>query len=324
MANIAEVAERAGVSAATVSRVSNGQRVNAAMEARVRAAMAELKYTPSRTARSLRRQTSEIIALIIPDIENPYFTELARGVEDVASEAGFSVVLCNSDSVPSKEATYLNIAAAENMAGVILAPALRHTALDALDAAGIPVVCVDRSADRPLDTVLMADKDAAREATETLIAAGCRRIACVTGPRGVETAIERTAGWRAAMASHDLDVPASFLVRSNYRLNGGREATEQLLAEPEPPDAIIAMNNLMGVGVLQVLTERKLYPPAFGVAVVGNLPFTTFSPTGITLASQPARDMGVTAARMLLERIKGDDRPPRKVLLSCRLEPAHS
>ena len=324
MANIAEVAKRAGVSAATVSRVSNGQRVNAEMEARVRVAMDELKYTPSRTARSLRRQTSEIIALVIPDIENPYFTELARGVEDVASAAGFSVVLCNSDSLPAKEATYLGVAAAENMAGVILAPALRHTDLDALDEAGIPVVCVDRSCDRPVDTVLMADRDAAREATETLIAAGFRRIACITGPRGVETALERTAGWRAAMAAHDLDVPASFLVRSNYRLDGGRLAMIQLLAEPDPPDAVAAMNNLMGMGALQVLTERKLYPPAFGVAVVGNLPFTTYSPSGITLASQPARDMGVTAARMLMERIKGDDRPPRKVLLSCRLEPARA
>ena len=321
-ARISDVAERAGVSVATVSRVSSGQRVNQDMAGRVRAAMTELNYSPSRTARSLRRQTSEIIALIIPDIENPYFTELARGVEDVARENGYSVVLCNTDSDRAREDTYLGIAAAENMAGVIIAPAGKHTGLDVLDGGSIPAVSVDRSADRAIDTVLMDDREAARAATESLIQAGYTRIACITGPRGVETSIQRTAGWRAAMSAHDLSVPESFLIRSTYGLRGGREAMTALLDEADPPDAVITMNNLMGVGALQILTERRLFPPQVGVAVVGNLPFTTFSPTGITLANQPAREMGITAARMLMDRIAGDKQPPRKVILSCRLEPA--
>ena len=290
----------------------------------MRAAMAELNYTPSRTARSLRRQTSEIIALIIPDIENPYFTEMARGVEDVAREAGYSVVLCNSDAKRAKEATYLDIAIAESMAGVVIAPTVTRSALDALMAAKIPVVSVDRPTDYAIDTVLMADRPAARAATECLIEAGYRRIACVTGPRGIATSAQRWQGWHEAMLAHGLDAPATFLIRSTFRLDGGRTAMTKLLDGPAAPDAVVATNNLMGVGVLQVLTERKLYPPQVGVAVVGSLPFTTFSPTGITFAHLPARKMGLTAAHLLMARIAGDRQPPRTIVLPYRLEPAET
>jgi len=324
MAKIADVAQRAGVSAATVSRVFNGQRVNEDMESRVRIAMTELNYTPSRTARSLRRQTSEIIALIIPDIENPYFTELARGVEDVARGANYSVVLCNSDSNTEKETQYLNIAISENMAGVIVAPSSSRTVLDGLADAHIPVVAIDRPTSYPIDSVLVANKRAAQGATECLIDAGYRRIACITGPRGVKTASERLDGWRDALDAHGLAAPASYLVRSTFRVDGGRTAMANLLDDPNPPDAVVAANNLMGVGVLQVLTERRLFPPEVGVAVVGSLPFTTLSPTGITFAHLPARKMGLVAAHMLMSRIAGDKQPPRTRLLPYRLEPAKS
>src|SRR6516165_10299729 len=130
MSTIYDVAKLAGVSPATVSRVFNGAVVSAEKVHAVRQAAQELKFTPNRTARTLRRQASELIALIIPDIENPYFTELARGVEDIASSAGFSVVLCNSDSQTDKESVYLQIAHSEHMAGVILAPASADPKLD--------------------------------------------------------------------------------------------------------------------------------------------------------------------------------------------------
>ncbi len=132
MATIYEVAVLAGVSPATVSRTVNGQRVSEAKAALMRAAAAELNFTPNRTARTLRRQNSEVIALVLPDIENPYFTSMARGVEDIARAAGYSVVLCNTDEDPAKEAKYLEIAISENMAGVILA-------LDGLTVDGRPL-----------------------------------------------------------------------------------------------------------------------------------------------------------------------------------------
>ncbi|WP_245561782.1 LacI family DNA-binding transcriptional regulator [Agromyces italicus] len=323
MATIYEVAKLAGVSPATVSRVFNGVAVSDEKLAAVREAARQLKFTPNRTARTLRKQESEVIALVIPDIENPYFTELARGVEDVAQKAGYSVVLCNTDSQLEKEATYLQIAISEHMAGVILAAASDTTNLDDIQAAGRPVVAVDRGTGYDIDGVVMANRMAGQAATEHLVRAGYRRIACITGPRLIETAYERAQGWRAVIARQFPDADPDELLRySTFRVDGGREVMEELLELPEPPDAMVAGNNLLGVGAIQVLTERGLTPPKLGVAVVGSLPFTTLSPSAVTLVRLPARHMGVTAAKMLLERIAGDDQPARTVVLRGELQPA--
>lgn len=323
MATIYEVAKLAGVSPATVSRVFNGMGVSEEKKVAVREAARELRFTPNRTARSLRRQASEVIALVLPDIENPYFTEMARGVEDVASEAGYSVVMCNSDSQIEKEATYLQIAISEHMAGVILAAASDHTNLDDLIATGRPIVAVDRGTGYDIDGVIMANRAAGQAATENLVQAGYKRIACITGPEHIETAEERVQGWRAVLARQLPDLDTEHLLRySTFRVDGGREVMEELLALPEPPDAIVAANNLLGVGAIQVLTERGLTPPKFGVAVVGSLPFTTLSPSAVTVVRLPARHMGVTAAKMLLERIDGDRQPARTVVLRSEVQPA--
>lgn len=324
MATIYEVAKLAGVSPATVSRVFNGMGVSEEKTVAVREAARELRFTPNRTARTLRKQASEVIALVIPDIENPYFTEMARGVEDVASSAGYSVVLCNTDNQIEKEATYLQIAISEHMAGVILAAASDHTNLDELIATGRPIVAVDRGTGYDIDGVVMANRTAGQAATENLVQAGYRRIACVTGPQHIETAYERAQGWRAVIARHFPDAAESeaLLRYSTFGVDGGREVMEELLSLSEPPDAIVAANNLLGVGAIQVLTEHGLTPPKFGVAVVGSLPFTTLSPSAVTVVRLPARHMGVTAAKMLLERIGGDDQPARTVVLRNEIRPA--
>lgn len=325
MSTIYDVAERAGVSPATVSRVFNGTNVSPAKVEAVRRAAAELDFTPNRAARALRRQSAEVIALVIPDIENPYFTEMARGVEDIAAEAGYSVVLCNSDSQTAKEAAYLRIAVAEHMSGVIIAAADESTDLDALLAAGRPVVAVDRSTRYDIDGVVMANRAAGASAAEDLLAAGYRRVAYIGGPEYIDTAAERAAGWRSALAAASPESDPDELARfATFRVDGGRAAMEELLALPEPPDAVVAGNNLIGVGAIQVLTEHGLTPPAVGVAVIGSLPFTTLSPTAVTVVRLPARHMGVTAARMLLERIHGDDQPARTVVLPNEVRPARA
>ncbi|MFS0853717.1 LacI family DNA-binding transcriptional regulator [Microbacterium sp. 179-I 3D4 NHS] len=323
MTTIYDVAQRAGVSPATVSRVFNGTSVSQTKADAVRRAAAELNFTPNRTARTLRTQSSEVIALVIPDIENPYFTEMARGVEDVASEAGYSVVLCNSDSQTAKEATYLQIAIAEHMAGVIIAAASEATSLDGILSTGRPVVAVDRATRHDVDGVVMANRAAGIAATESLIAAGYRRIAYIGGPEDIDTAADRAAGWRSALADAGTQTDVDVLQRfATFRVDGARAAMEELLALPEPPDAVVAGNNLIGVGAIQVLTEHGLTPPRVGVSVVGSLPFTTLSPTAVTMVRLPARHMGVTAARMLLERIAGADEPARTVVLRGEVQHA--
>ncbi|MFE6734767.1 LacI family DNA-binding transcriptional regulator [Microbacterium sp. NPDC057659] len=321
MSTIYDVAQLAGVSPATVSRVFNGAGVSDAKVTAVRSAAKQLNFTPNRAARTLRRQSSEVIALVIPDIENPYFTEMARGVEDVASEAGYSVVLCNSDAQIEKESTYLRIAMAENMSGVILAAASDHTSLDAILATGRPVVAVDRSTGYDIDGVVMANRDAGRQATAHLLETH-RRVAYIGGPENIETSADRAEGWRLAHRNAGVAVPEDLLRFSSFRVDGGRAVMEELLALPEPPDAVVAGNNLIGVGAIQVLTEHDLTPPRIGVAVVGSLPFTTLSPSAVTVVRLPARHMGVTAARMLLERIRGDEQPARTVVLRNDLQAA--
>ncbi len=323
MATIYDVARRAGVSPATVSRVFNGVRVSEEKARLVRRAAAELSFTPSRPARALRRRNSEIIALIIPDIENPFFTSLARGVEDVAQAAGYSVVLCNSDEDQSKEARYLDIAESEQMSGVILAAAGDPGAARDLVSRGRHVVAVDRApSGLDVDAVLIDGRGGARLATRTLLELGFRRIACLTGPPDVESAVSRREGWADAVgttAGSLTGAGTELLHHTDYRVDGGRAAMSDLLALPDPPDAVFAANNLTGLGALQVLLEHGLTPPTFGLAIFGDLPFALVPPPGIITVSSPSRHLGETAARLLLDRIRGDDQLARTVMLRATL-----
>lgn len=318
MATIYDVAKLAGVSPATVSRVYNGVAVSDEKVAAVRAAAIELRFTPNRTARTLRTQSAQIIALVIPDIENPYFTEMARGVEDVASGAGYSVVLCNSDGDTVKEAAYLDIAVAAQMAGVLIAVAGPDSDLSSLDR---PIVAVDRAVDASIDAVVMDNRAAGEAATVALLEAGYTRIACVTGPEQIATARDRAQGWRDAHESRGMVAPEELLRFASFRVDGGRDAVDELMGADAAPDAIVAGNNLLGVGVLQRLGERRA-PRAVGVSVVGSLPYATVPAGAVDVVRLPAREMGVTAARLLLDRIAGDKRAARSVVLSGELQPA--
>lgn len=321
MATIYEVAALAGVSAATVSRVFNGMNVSPEKTKLVRAAAEKLSFTPNRTARTLRKQHSELIALVIPDIENPFFTSLARGVEDVAQAAGYSVVLCNTDEDHDKEAHYLDIAISENMAGVILAAADDHSDLSELISRDRPIVAVDRGPHGfDVDAVTVDNTAGGQSATRALLSQGYRTIACITGPSHVETAQTRAQGWRQVVTTDgSMADPDAYLRYADFRVAGGRAAMKDLLAMPEPPDAVFVANNLMSVGALQVLLRQGKTPPTIGVASFGDLPYPVLAPTGITVVHLPARHLGVTAARLLLERIGGDNQPARTVLLHNRL-----
>jgi len=320
MATIYEVAARAGVSPATVSRVMNGQRVSADKAHRVREAARELRFVPNRTARRLRRQTSELIALLIPDIENPFFTALARGVEDRAQQAGFSVVLCNTDDDPTKETRYLDIANSEDMAGVILAPAAVDGDISHAIVHGRPVVAVDRHTGFDIDSVMIDNHAAGLAATNALFEAGFRRVACIAGPQAIASTEERRLGWQAALERRGLAEQVAALGRhGDFRVDGGRAAMLDLLRSAEPPDAVVTTNNLTGVGAIQVLIEAGRVPPAVGVAVIGELAFSTLPRDAIVEVRLPARHLGVTAATMLLERIGGDTQPARTVVFRAEV-----
>jgi LacI family transcriptional regulator len=319
MATIYEVAALAGVSPATVSRVFNGAAVSAEKRQAVRDAAAKLAFVPNKTARRLRKQSSEIIALLVPDIENPFYTALARGVEDRAQRSDFSVVLCNTDDEPAKELRYLEIANSEQMAGVILSPASDEVDLGAIASLGRPVVAVDRTTPYPVDAVKVDNRAAGIAATSALYDAGYRRIACIAGPVGIETTEDRFLGWRQVIRHRRIPGADEYLRHANFRVDGGREAMRALLALPEPPDAVVTTNNLMAVGALQALVEAGISPDSFGVAAVGELPFMALVPARLVQVRLPARHLGTTAASMLLDRIGGDTQPPRTVVLRAEV-----
>lgn len=319
MATIYEVAAKAGVSVATVSRWLNGATVSPEKVRQIRDAASELRFVPNRSARRLRNQTSELIALLIPDIENPFFTALARGVEDRALAAGFSVVLCNTDDEPAKETHYLDIANSEDMAGVILAPSSADGDIRHVTDRGRPIVAVDRNTGLDIDSVMVDNRAAGTAATEALFDRGFSRVACIAGPLDTEWTEDRSLAWRRVVGHRAGPPPEGWLQHADYRAEGGRAAMSALLDLPERPDAVVTTNNLMGVGAIQVLAERGITPSEFGVAVVGELPFSTFSPDAIVQIRLPARHLGTTAATMLLERIAGDDQPPRTVVLRSKL-----
>ena len=316
-ATIYEVAALAGVSPATVSRVLNGGSVSEAYAQRVREAVETLQFRPNRTARSLRRQRSEIIALIIPDIENPFFTALARGVEDEALRAGYAVVLCNTDEHLDKEERYLEMALSGHIAGVVLAPASAATRLETLVERGMPVVTVDRPAHgHEVDSVVMDDVEAARRATTALYDQGFSRVACITGPHDVDTAANRAAGWREIFRARTPGVdPGRYVRYADYRVPGGRAAMSALLGLAEPPDAVFVANNLMSVGALQELVEAGHRPPGVGLASLGELPFLPPGTAGVTVEPWPARALGTAAASLLVERIHGATGPARRLVV---------
>lgn len=317
MATINDVARRAGVSTATVSRALNGKStVDPALVVRVRAAADELGYHPNGLARNLRRQETAVLALIIADVENPFFTSIARGVEDVAQAQGYSVVLCNSDGSADKERRYIDVALQERVAGVILSPTGATSNVERLRQRGTPVVAVDR----PLpegDQVLVDTRLAASEATQHLIAAGYRRIGCVTGPAGVRTADDRLAGYRDAMRAAKRPALSR---HAEYRAAGGREATLELLAEPEPPDALLIANSAMAIGTLEALTEANLrLGRDVGVVAFDDVPWATLIDPPLTVVAQPAYEIGEQAAKLLLGRIGASTSAPRTTMLAARL-----
>ncbi len=317
MATIYDVAERAGVSAATVSRVFNGIKVSAPLVAAVRKASAELDFVPNRNARRLRTSSSEIIAMLIPDIENPFFTTMTRAVEDTARSAGYSVMLCNTDEDPVREQEYLRAAVSDPVAGIIMAPSRQTADLSLALERKVPIVCVDRRAPGGVaDSVIADNVSGARASTHMLFNAGYRRIGCVTGHLDIDTAVERHRGWEQAYLERTGAAPPQELAEvSDYSIVGGRLAARKLLSLTEPPDAIFAASNKLAAGVIRALSEVGKLPPSVGVVAFGGLPMVLLMPEGIMVTHLPAREIGLTGAEMLLERINGLTVPARELIL---------
>lgn len=304
MVRLADVAREARVSTATASRALNGQSsVDAVLADRVRAAAKALGYRPNAVARNLRTRNTRVWALIISDVTNPFFTSVARGVEDVARERGFSVFLCNTDENPQREADYLGVAEQENVAGIIISPHSAETDLSRLLASGVPIVAIDRRLAADIDTVLVNSREGAITATEHLLASGWSRPACITGPRDAITSVERAEGYEAALKRRGLG-DACQIEYEDYRIEGGRAAARRLLDSPEPPDSFIVANASLSMGVLEEFRSRGVRPGVdVGLVSFDDAPWASIVEPPLSVVAQPAYEIGSEAARMLVDQL---------------------
>jgi LacI family transcriptional regulator len=317
---IQAVAERAGVSVATVSRVLNqNPTVATSLAERVIRAVEETGYRPNGIARSLRTRTTQTIALLIPDISNPFFAEMARGVEDAAVLARYSVLLGNTDEDSQKELTYLDLADAAQAAGVILSPHDRDADISRLRRDKLPAVVVDRPLGVPTDFVGVRSFDGAKAATRHLLDQGWTRPACITGPPTAYTAAVRLHGYLAAVRE---DAGRALYRHADFRdTAAARAAAASLLDDAVPPDAILTANAPMALGVLAELSARGLRVGRdTGLVTFDDAPWAPFADPPITVVSQPAYDIGKRACELLLETVQsGAARAPRRVMLDTTL-----
>ncbi len=300
------MASHAGVSTATVSRVLSGEsKVSKQLSERVWQATRELGYRPNRVARRLRRPGRESWALIVPDVENRFFTSVARGVELVASEHGITVFIGNTDHNPERLERYLDTALAEQVAGVILAPSSPDDDVSDVLSSGIPVVTVDQGLRGiPLGTVMTDHHRGGSMAGSILVERGYTRIGVIAGPQGTPEWNTRLQGLTAAIEGKAEIVG---LERADNRSAGGRAAMARLLDAHPELQAVFVTNNSMTIGALREIDSRGLKIPD-DIDVVGydlNSEEWVWS-TPVTSINQDPRQIGEVAARMMLQRNLGD------------------
>lgn len=318
MARIKDVAKRAGVSVASVSRVLAGHTgVTEATRQRVLAAVQELDYRPDLAARRLRSRRTDTIGLIVSDIRNPFFTEVSRAVEDVAYQHRMRVILCNADEDPDKEALYLDLMRDENVSGVILSPTLPTLAGFRSSDYPFPVVLVDRcERETAADAVVLDNVDAAHRLTAHLIDRGHRRIAFIYGATSA-TGRQRHEGYVTAMATHGLETLAKAVPAT---VEAARSATRELVSGRPLPEVLVGSNGLILLGLTEALQAAKLrFPEQIALAGFDDLPWTRLVEPGITVIAQPIYDLGQAAIDLLLRRIAHPAQSVRRVVLRGEL-----
>ncbi len=326
MPNMKEIARIAGVSLGTVSHVLNDSaRVREPLRRRVLEAVEAQGYQPSALARGLRRDKTNMIGMIIPDVTNPFFPAVVRGAEDAAFSNGYRLILCNTDNDHSKELVHLNELRTFLPSGLIVIPSnfsdlTKHA--ESYQKSGTAVVCVDRLPKRwEGDSVTVANEQGAFDATRYLLEMGHRRIAIITGPLHLTNAEQRMSGFRRAMAKARLPVAPEYLQESSFDLSGGHSKALLLLRMLPRPTAIFAGNDMIALGVIQAIRETGLQCPN-DVSVLGfdDLDFATFSSPPLSSVFQPGYQLGATAARILLDRVSGDRGPAKHVVLQTQLK----
>jgi LacI family transcriptional regulator len=315
MATIVEVAKRAGVSIATVSNVIRGtRRVSPKLTESVRTAIRELNYSPNEIARSLKVRQTRMLAMVLPDITNPFFPEIIRGAEDTAFERGYFLMTANTDEQIGRERRIVAALRSYRVDGVLLASAsgTDTTHLKSTLDAGVALVCLDRTVPGvKTDAVLLDNVRGARECVRHMIQKGHRRIAIITGPLDVQTGRERLRGYEEALREADIPAEPGRILEGDFRHDSGYRLGKQIIERPARehaarPAAIFVCNGVMTLGVLKAFEELNVRcPQDIALATFDDLAVDSPFHPHLTTVVQPSYEMGARAAGILIDRIEG-------------------
>ena len=323
MSTIKHVAARAGVSFTTVSHVLNGtRRVSDSARQRVELAVAEMGYAPSAVARSLKMRETCILGVLVPNITNPFFAELTRGIEDCCRRTDYSVFLCNSDDDPERQSRYLKTLLERRVDGLLIAAAAgdAQALAERLAPTGMPTVVVERDIPGMAADLVRVDHHAgAALAVAHLLELGHRAIACLSGPSAFAVSRDRVTGWRQAMAKARVSIDAGWLLEGEFSAAVGHDLTRRLLARGDVT-AIFAGNDLQAIGALRAAAELGIAVPR-QLSVIGfdGIDLGAYVYPALTTVGHPIRAIGETAASVLLERIAHGPAAMREVVLPAQL-----
>lgn len=320
MSNIIDVAKKAGVSAMTVSRYFNQpSKVAPSTRKRVEEAIEALRYVPNAAARSLVQGRTHTVAAILSDLTNPFFTTLARGIEDTAQEHGYTLFVGNTDESLDKEQHYLDALVSRRVDGLLLSPSPgKSHHLERIEQRGIPIVLIDRRLRGVAADVVRGDSYVgARRLVEHFLEQGYRDVAFVGGQPGISSLEDRLSGYRNAMEEAGL---AERVYLGQYDRSSGEDITDMLVEQGNVPEAIVAANNLVAVGVLVALRRHTLrVPDDVGLACFEDLEIAASMDPFLTVAEQPAYEMGRVAMELLIERMNGHRGPPQERVFPVEL-----
>jgi DNA-binding LacI/PurR family transcriptional regulator len=309
-ASIYDVARESGVSVFTVSAVVNNKsHVGKGLRERVEAAIRKLNYRPNLLARSLAKQKTHTIGMIVPDIGNPFFPIVVRGAEDAAQKHGYNLLLCNSDDSQDKEEKAIELLLSKRVDGVLLTKAagdFRPPLRQMIKEVDIPFVLVMRTYPKlTKDAVITDDYHGAYEAVSHLARAGRKRIGLISGPLKVSNAKERWQGFHDALKAEGLTYDEDLVIEGDYRLESGFRAGHSLLSRR--PDGIYVANHLMTIGLLQAAEEMGMRcPEDFGLVSFDDYPWLGIFRPKLTTVELPKHQLGLEAAELLIKRIMGN------------------
>lgn len=318
---IAEVAALAGVSPTTVSHVFSGKRVvSSATRERVLEIVQTLGYRPNNVARNLRTRQSKMVAVVVPDITNPFYSVLTRGLADALSGADYGTFVCNTDGDVAREQRFIEDVLDRGVDGVVMAAVnVSHEAIEALADLGTPFVCMGTDVEHPhVDRIWADDIAGAREATAHLLAAGVDRVAMIQGPNDSGG---RGEGYRDALDAAGVPFRPELVVHGNWTRQGGYAAMHELLALDPPPPAVFCANDLMAIGAMDAARERGCSIPE-DIRLVGfdDIEAATLVSPALTTVRNPSYETGRTAGELLLSRMSGEHGAgQRSIVLPCPL-----